>query len=65
MSGVVLTLEVFPERIRFQGAIWGAFVTASGLVVMTGIAYLLQNSSWRYLQITLSCFSRLSLIQYW
>lgn len=65
MSGVVLTLEVFPERTRFQGAIWGAFVTASGLVVMTGIAYLLQNSSWRYLQITLSCFSLLSLIQYW
>lgn len=27
MSGVVLTLEIFPERIRFQAAIWGAFVT--------------------------------------
>ncbi|XP_078315174.1 organic cation transporter protein-like [Crassostrea virginica] len=65
MSGSVIALELFPEKSRFWCELCGSLVWTTGLIIMSGIAYLLQNYSWRYLQITLSCFSVLSLIQYW
>lgn len=61
----VFTLELFPEKTRFVCEIMGSMFWTTGLVIMSGIAYLLQDYSWRYLQIVLSCFSLLSLIQYW
>ncbi|XP_061172477.1 organic cation transporter protein-like isoform X1 [Saccostrea echinata] len=65
MSGVVFTLELFPEQGRFYSEVIGSCVWSTGLIIMSAIAYLLQNYSWRYLQITLTCFSVLSLFQYW
>lgn len=65
MSGSVFALELFPQKIRFICELSGSFVWTTGLLVFSALAYLLQNYSWRYLQITLSCFSFLSLIQYW
>lgn len=61
----VFTLELFPEKTRFVCEIMGSMFWTTGLVIMSGIAYLLQDYPWRYLQIVLSCFSLLSLIQYW
>lgn len=65
MSSSVFTLELFPEKTRFLCELTGSFVWTTGLLIMSAIAYMLRDYSWRYLQITLSCFSVLSLIQYW
>jgi hypothetical protein len=65
MSGVVLTIELFPEQTRYSSELLGSFVWTTGLVIMSSIAYLLRDYSWRHLQIVLSCFSVLSLVQYW
>lgn len=65
LPGAVFTIELFPENTRFWCEIGGAMFWTTGLVVMSRVAYLLQNYSWRYLQIALSCFSLLRLIQYW
>ncbi|XP_061174320.1 organic cation transporter protein-like [Saccostrea echinata] len=65
MSGVVLFVELLPEQSRFYSSVIGFLTWSTGLIIMTAIAYLLQNYSWRYLQITLTCFSFLSLFQYW
>lgn len=65
MSDAVFTIELFPEKTRYLCKLVGSFMFTTGLVFMSAIAYLLQSYPWRYLQITLSCFSLLSLIQYW
>lgn len=57
-----LQYRTISENTRFWCEIVGAMFWTTGLVVMPGVAYLLQNYSWRYLQIALSCFSLLSLI---
>lgn len=51
----VFTLELFPEKTRFVCEIMGSLFWTTGLVIISGIAYLLQDYSWRYLQILLSC----------
>ncbi|XP_061173298.1 organic cation transporter protein-like [Saccostrea echinata] len=65
MPGVVLFVELLPEQGRFYSSVIGLLTWSTGLIIMTAIAYLLQNYSWRYLQITLTCFSFMSLFQYW
>nr|XP_011427430.3 organic cation transporter protein [Crassostrea gigas] len=65
MSAAVFTVELFPEKTRYLSKLTGSFMFTTGLVLMSAIAYLLRSYPWRYLQITLSCFSLLSLIQYW
>lgn len=51
LPGAVFTIELFPENTRFWCEIVGAMFWTTGLVVMPGVAYLLQNYSWIYLQI--------------
>ncbi|XP_062595386.1 organic cation transporter-like protein, partial [Saccostrea cucullata] len=63
--GSVLSLELFPEKTRFISEGLQALFWTSGLVVMAPIAYLMQNYSWRYLQIALTSFSAISLFQFW
>ncbi|XP_048733416.2 organic anion transporter 3-like [Ostrea edulis] len=65
MSGVVFTLELFPEQTRYTSEVLGSFIWTTGLVIMSCIAFLLRHYSWRHLQIVLSCFSLLSVVQYW
>lgn len=64
LPGAVFTIELFPEDTRFWCELFGALFWTTGLCIMSAIAYLMQSYSWRYLQIALSCFSLLSLIQY-
>lgn len=65
MTNVVLGLELFAEDKRFYSEAISLICWATGLVIMSGIAYLMRDYSWRYLQIVMTCFSLFSLLQYW
>ncbi|XP_048735641.2 solute carrier family 22 member 16-like [Ostrea edulis] len=65
MTGAVLSLELFPEKTRFYSEALASVFWTTGLVIMSAIAYLMRNYSWRYLQISLTCFSIFSLFQFW
>lgn len=65
MSNTVLGLELFPEQTRFYSEAIGLFSWTTSLVIMAPVAYLMRNYSWRYLQVVGTCFSLISLAQYW
>lgn len=65
MSNTVLGLELFPEQTHFYSEAIGQFSWTTSLVIMAPVAYLMRGYSWRYLQVVGTCFSLISLVQYW
>ena len=65
MAGTVLALEWVPTNSRYLVEVVGLLFWSTGICLMALVGYLLQDYSWRYLQIALTLFSSYSLIQYW
>jgi hypothetical protein len=65
MSGAVMSLEWVPTNSRYLVEVVGLLFWSTGICLIAFIGYLLQDYSWRYLQIALTLFSSYSLIQYW
>ena len=63
--GAVLAMELVPEEGRFVGEVCGLLFWTTGVVLLTPIAYLMRNHTWRELQIALTLCSSYSLVQYW
>lgn len=63
--GAVLAMEWVPEEGRFVVEVCGLLFWTTGVVLLTPIAYLMRNLTWRELQIVLTLCSSYSLVQYW
>ena len=63
--GAVLAIEWVPEEGHFVVEVCGLLFWTTGVVLLTPIAYLMRNHTWRELQIALTLCSSYSLVQYW
>lgn len=63
--GAVIAMEWVPEESRFICEVLGLLFWTTGVVLVTPIAYLMRDNTWRELQIALTLCSSYSLIQYW
>lgn len=64
-GGAVIAMEWVPEESRFICEVLGLLFWTTGVVLVTPIAYLMRDNTWRELQIALTLCSSYSLIQYW
>lgn len=64
MVGAVIAMEWVPEESRFICEVLGLLFWTTGVVLVTPIAYLMRDNTWRELQIALTLCSSYSLIQY-
>lgn len=65
MAGAVMALEWVPTNSRYVVEVVGLLFWSTGICLIALISYLLQDFSWRYLQIAFTLLSSYSLIQYW
>ncbi|XP_048736819.2 organic cation transporter protein-like [Ostrea edulis] len=65
MAGAVMALEWVPTNSRYVVEVVGLLFWSTGICLIAFISYLLQDFSWRYLQIAFTLLSSYSLIQYW
>ncbi|XP_048734857.2 organic cation transporter protein-like [Ostrea edulis] len=65
LSSVTQYVETLPEEWRFCAEVMGLVWWTTGIVLLTPLALLMQNYSWRYLQLLLSLLSVYSLAEYW
>ncbi|XP_022330062.2 organic cation transporter protein-like [Crassostrea virginica] len=65
MAGAVLALEWVPTNSRYWVEIIGQLFWSTGVCAIAMFGYLLQNYSWRYLQMAFTLYSSFCLVQYW
>ncbi|WAQ99761.1 ORCT-like protein [Mya arenaria] len=65
LAQAILSLEMFPKEIRGYVEVLGLLFWTTGIAIVTPIAYIFRNISWRYFQICLACLSSWSLIEWW
>ncbi|XP_048734855.2 organic cation transporter protein-like isoform X2 [Ostrea edulis] len=65
LSSITMYVETLPEEWRFCSEVMGLVWWTTGIVLLTPLALLMQNYSWRYLQLLLSLLSVYSLAEYW
>ena len=65
MAGAVLALEWVPTNSRYWVEITGQLFWSTGVCAIAMFGYLLQNYSWRYLQMAFTLYSSFCLVQYW
>ncbi|XP_048736820.2 organic anion transporter 3-like [Ostrea edulis] len=65
MVGAVLAMEWVPQECRFLCEVFGLLFWTTGVVLVTPIAYLMRDNTWRDFQLVLTLCSSYSLIQYW
>lgn len=65
MSGAVIALEWVPTNSRYLVEISALMFWSTGVCSIALFGYLMQNYSWRYLQLAFTLYSSFSLIQYW
>ncbi|KAL4237193.1 hypothetical protein ACF0H5_005573 [Mactra antiquata] len=61
----IINLELVPKENRGIIEVIGLLFWTTGIAIITPIAYIFRNLSWRYLQICLACLSAWSLIEWW
>lgn len=65
MVGAVLAMEWVPQECRFLCEVFVLLFWTTGVVLVTPIAYLMRDNTWRDFQLVLTLCSSYSLIQYW
>ncbi|WAQ99758.1 ORCT-like protein [Mya arenaria] len=65
LSLAILNLERFPKEICAYVGVFGLLFWTTGIAIVTPIAYIFRNMSWRYFQLCLACLSSWSLIEWW
>ncbi|XP_053379646.1 organic cation transporter protein-like [Mercenaria mercenaria] len=60
----LLLIEMVPTESRGKIEVCGLLFWTTGIAIVTPIAYIFRNLSWRYLQICLACLSSWSLIEW-
>ncbi|XP_053378644.1 organic cation transporter protein-like [Mercenaria mercenaria] len=61
----LLLIEMVPTETRGTIEVCSLLFWTTGIAIVTPVAYIFRNLSWRYLQICLACLSSWSLIEWW
>ncbi|XP_060576174.1 organic cation transporter protein-like [Ruditapes philippinarum] len=61
----ILNLEIMPKGVRGYVEVFGLLFWTTGIAIITPVAYIFRNMSWRHFQTCLACLSAWALIEWW